>query len=330
MNLRTQNIINLIQFAGDQGVAPAHLCQLSGLDWEKIKSGKQEPDLPAVNQIWQNAVQLTGDHYLGLHLGEHYNLTALGIVGQLIQSSSTIEMALKNACQFLNLISPAFQMHLEQSEQHFSLLFIPDPICFREYHFGILQAIDSALVFSVNEYRGLTLDTMIPLEVKMAKPEPESWQEYQRVFKCPILFNAEHFELKFDLVYLPQPIITADYQLLNLLSTYAQQLLQQLPKEKTYSRLVKRCLIDQSNVSFPTINDVAKRLNLSTRSLQRHLKEEGNSFQALLDEVRQNFARHYLQHQIPIKEIAYMLGYNGVSAFSRSFKRWTGKSPGGR
>lgn len=328
MNLRTQNILNLIQFAWDHGVEPGYLCQLSNLNWEKLKSGTQEPDLASLNQLWQNAVKLTNDAFLGLHLGEHYNLTALGIVGQIIQSSSTIKTALEYTCQFFNLISPAFQMQIEQNDEHFSLIFRPDPQCFKDYAFAVLQSIDTTMVFSVNEYRGLVLDTISPLELSLAKPRPDGWQEYQRIFKCPIHFDAPRFELKFDSSYLSRNIITADYELLNLLTTHAQGLLQRLPKKRTFTQLVKRCLIDQSNGNFPTINDVARRLNLSTRSLQRHLKEEGSHFQTLLDEVRQDFAKHFLQKQTPIKEIAYILGYNGVSAFSRSFKRWTGKTPG--
>lgn len=328
MNQRIQPIFHLLQFIQEKGFDPKSLCQSSGLDWEKLKSGEQEPDLPGFDQLWQNAVKLTGDDYLGLHLGEHYNLSALGIVGQLIQNSPTIEVALQHACQFLNLISSAFQMTLEKSGDYFSLVFNPDQKCLIQFPMAVLQSIDTALVFSVKEYQGLTLGNIQPVTLHLAKPNPQSFQEYHRIFKCPIRFNAERFELKFDAKYLNQNIVMADYQLLNLLVDHAQLLLSQLPSMPSYTQLVKRCLIDQSNGTFPSVHDIAKRLNISARTLQRYLKEEGSHFQAIRDEVRENFARHFLQNQVPIKEIASMLGYNGVSAFSRSFKRWTGESPG--
>ena len=83
------------------------------------------------------------------------------------------------------------------------------------------------------------------------------------------------------------------------------------------------------HLQAPQIADVAAGFNLSVRSLQRRLKAEGITFQELADEVRKEFALHYLrQPDHRIKEISHILGYNEVSAFSRSFKRWMGMSPG--
>ena len=64
------------------------------------------------------------------------------------------------------------------------------------------------------------------------------------------------------------------------------------------------------------------------RAFQRKLQEEGVSFQQLADSVRKSIAMHYLQSgNYPVKEVSYILGYNELSAFTRAFKRWTGKTP---
>lgn len=77
-----------------------------------------------------------------------------------------------------------------------------------------------------------------------------------------------------------------------------------------------------------SLDDVAANFNVSTRSLQRKLKEENVTFQELADAVRKALAVEYVKKgDHPIKEISHMLGYNELSAFSRAFKRWTGKTP---
>ena len=73
---------------------------------------------------------------------------------------------------------------------------------------------------------------------------------------------------------------------------------------------------------------IAKRVGMSLRNMQRKLAEEGSSFQALLDEIRAALARSYLDEgRYSVSEITYLLGFAGVSNFSRAFKRWTGVSP---
>ena len=78
----------------------------------------------------------------------------------------------------------------------------------------------------------------------------------------------------------------------------------------------------------PVLEEIAGKMGLSSWSLQRRLREEGISFSALVDKVRCEMATHYLQQrQLPISEMALLLGYSEVSAFSRAFRRWFGISP---
>jgi AraC-like DNA-binding protein len=73
---------------------------------------------------------------------------------------------------------------------------------------------------------------------------------------------------------------------------------------------------------------IAEKLHLSTRSLQRKLKDEGHTFLAIANDIQEQRAVHLLrQTQLNISEVAYMLGYAEPSVFRRAFKRWTGKTP---
>jgi AraC-like DNA-binding protein len=79
----------------------------------------------------------------------------------------------------------------------------------------------------------------------------------------------------------------------------------------------------------PGIEDVAKELRLSPRTLQRRLAEDGATFQQLMQEARRELARHYLMHSsLELKETACPLGYEGAHSFFRAFHDWEGSSPG--
>ncbi|HSC89786.1 MAG TPA: helix-turn-helix transcriptional regulator, partial [Polyangiaceae bacterium] len=78
----------------------------------------------------------------------------------------------------------------------------------------------------------------------------------------------------------------------------------------------------------PSQADIARRLALSERSLQRHLKSEGQSFAQLLDDARRALARSYLQDPaLSVADVAFLLGYVEPSSFHRAFRRWEGEAP---
>ena len=90
---------------------------------------------------------------------------------------------------------------------------------------------------------------------------------------------------------------------------------------------VREKLLDHLPSGHANQDWTARALNMSTRSLQRQLREEGTSYKWILDEVRQELARQYMQDpKMPIKEVTFMLGFSEVSNFTRAFKRWTGQT----
>src|SRR5262249_21828347 len=94
------------------------------------------------------------------------------------------------------------------------------------------------------------------------------------------------------------------------------------------SNRVRRALLDTLPDGAATKPTIARRLGMSPRTLQRHLAGEGTTFKDLVADARMQLARNYLaQRRVPVTEIAFVLGFADVSAFSRAFKRWTGQSP---
>mgnify|MGYP006204857391 CR=1 FL=1 len=97
---------------------------------------------------------------------------------------------------------------------------------------------------------------------------------------------------------------------------------------KDQQEKVKAILLENLPAGFNRIEDVAEKLALSKRSLQRLLEEEQTNFQSILDSTRQSLAEHYLSRSsISPSEVSYLLGFQEVNSFARAFKKWTGETP---
>ncbi|HYY42110.1 MAG TPA: helix-turn-helix domain-containing protein, partial [Pyrinomonadaceae bacterium] len=164
--------------------------------------------------------------------------------------------------------------------------------------------------------------------VSFQHPQPADTTEHRRIFRAPVHFDQPRNELVLDRALLALPLARADAGLCALLDRHAQELLARLPQRDDTTAQVRRLLSDALSGGDPNIAAVARQLGLSARTLQRKLRAEGTSYQDLLDLMRRDLARRYLQERdMAVCEVAYLLGFSGPSAFHRAFRRWTGVTP---
>ena len=158
---------------------------------------------------------------------------------------------------------------------------------------------------------------------------PAHREMYEVHFRCPVKFRANQNALVFKKADMELPFVTSNP---DLLATVAPQLEAELTEQlaqKNFNEqakgILKRLLAGQR----PGIDDLARELHLSTRTLQRRLTEQRITFQRLLEEARRELARHYLLHSSrELNETAYLLGYEDANSFFRAFHQWEGTSPG--
>jgi len=158
--------------------------------------------------------------------------------------------------------------------------------------------------------------------------EPDYAAEYERVFRCPVRFAAAANEIVFNRRLLDLQQLHRDEILCELLRERADQL---LADTHTTERLAER-IIDglklQLQLGGTDPAQVAQRLGMTLRSLQRRLQSSSLSMSRLIDDARREVACASLRRRdVPIKDIAHRLGFSEPSAFHRAFKRWTGMTP---
>jgi len=158
---------------------------------------------------------------------------------------------------------------------------------------------------------------------------PAHREMYEAHFGCPVKFKARQNALVFSKADMELPFVTYNADLLAIVAPQLEAELAEQLAQKTFSEQAKGILKQLLAGQRPEIEDLARELHLSTRTLQRRLTEQGITFQRLLDEARRELARHYLLHSSrELNETAYLLGYEDANSFFRAFHKWEGTPPG--
>jgi len=329
-SIQQQFILSFLGYMAHRGIDVDRLCQLSGISYHDI-CHKDQINIAAIQleQLWKNACVMTNDKLLGAHFGESMQLAALGVVGQLIQTSNSVQEALSHAIKFVPLITNCMYITLTvpPNLDVFKISIVPTDNEHCPYPFTLQHMRDYLLVFTLLELDGLLLKKIQPLTVTF-NSDLHDQKEYERILRYPIIPNDRECSLTFDKQVLSLPLISANHDIQAYLLFQVNTLIKDINSEMPLQSKIYNYLITNSFLYSLSLESVAANFNMSVRSLQRKLKEEGTSFIEVVDTVKAELSICYLQSgNYSIKEIAYTLGYNESSAFLRAFKRWTGKTP---
>jgi AraC-like DNA-binding protein len=295
----------------------------AGIDPDVLTDREARIPNPSYRLVWSSAARVTGDPCIGLHVGEVVHPRAVNLFGYLLLSSETLGAGIERVARYQRILVGQPFVSIRRTEHEVRLGVGPpfrDPEA-RAVHaeYGATSALQLLGWVSETEVR--------PLKVHIAHAPRGPRREYVRALHAPVRFDAERTELLLDPVLLERPSRSANAQVAGMLDEQGTRLLESL-RDTTLPGRVRRSLAAELDGSPPTIEQVARSLAMSVRSLQRGLSAERTSFRVILDELRREIARDYLQSsEAPINEIAYLAVFSEVSAFSRAVSRWFGHSP---
>jgi AraC-like DNA-binding protein len=259
-------------------------------------------------------------------LGEFVNLSALGLLAYLMMHCPTLGRALAKLCQYQDMACEGVQTRIEVDTQWctIKLEVIHPDIIYPTYTIG------SEMSMYVHAIPNLTSVPFLVKEVHFTFPQPIDTTEYQRVFQTQHLnFESSFNGLIFDKDLLQLPILNANPALFELFDKHAKEYINKLKNMDSITYRVKQEILQGLKGEEPKLTGIARNLGMSERSIQMKLKEEGFTFRQLLEDIRKEIAiSHLCGYQSSTTDIAYLLGFSEPSVFSRSFKKWTGYSPG--
>jgi AraC-like DNA-binding protein len=187
---------------------------------------------------------------------------------------------------------------------------------------------ETAIAALVQLARAFTGKPVCALAVDFVNPRPAHVRHYEDFFGGPVRFGRPSTRVVLSLRDLALPLRGADAALLALLDAQAEHMLQEVAAVSEPVGVWRQALVGLIRSGRTSLADLAHSLQMSPRSLQRRLGEQGHSFQTLLGQTRQQLAEAYLRDaNVELAEVALLLGYSEQSAFTRAFRQWTGQAP---
>ena len=306
------------------GVDTAALLAAAGVERQTLNDPDSRLPAQQVGLLWRKAYEMSGDPLLSLHAAESCPIGAYKVIDFMGHNARSVGEAFTFAARYFKLINTAVTLPIDDSE---------DPVTF-----GIIdESSPEGVSRAYAEYcfaafflhiRGTT-GVAFPLErLAFAHPRPVDVSEHERVFGCPVEFEAEGTRMFISRAAWDLPSTNPHFGMLQVLAEHADLLLEKLPKGPELVERTRKSINVLLRGGDPSLEGVAIDLGMSPRTLQRRLRELGYSFNDLCDEVRQGAAGLYLkQRDIAIAEVAYLLGFADQSTFNRAFKRWYGVTP---
>ena len=315
---------HLIAWLKSQELDVRAIERLPGVDFTDPDSRVVESTADAA---WHLAATLTGDDAIGLHLAEWLPRGALDLIEYSVRSSASLASGLERLAHYGRLVSDRYAARIETNEGR--LLLIVDDVGTSTLHRGRAEF---ALAIALKLARDVTGIPIVPVQVSFAHGRPRDVSEHRRFFRGPLHFAAGANAMLFRAEDAAVPLREADPALSAIVRRRLDGLLPHaLPSASTTVSLaarVRRMLVEDLGQVSLSADVVAKALAMSRRTLTRHLREEGTSFRAILDDVRAELARALLQDRnLSIADVAFFLQYSEPAAFHRSFRRWTGQTP---
>lgn len=315
-------ISTLLQVLEPSGVSRAQLLRNTGapeLDSQAaINLTARQLDIAC-----SNALELSKDSQLGLKFGSQISIASQGIFGYALMTSATIGDALKLLVRYNRVILPSIGIELQQHESALELWVRAAhlPQALERFYTEVLYA---AIVNSGSILLGR--QTAV-LNLGFGYSPPPDSTLYQNIFGNEVRFNDVRSAMFFDNASLDSPISTSNPIARDIFRRECDRLVSRDSEGGMVSERVQQILL-QAGSEFPTSAKVAGQLHMSESTLQRHLAKEGNRYQQLLDQVRYRLALEYLNGtNLPVTEIASLLGFSDATNFRRSFKRWSQTTP---
>jgi AraC-like DNA-binding protein len=289
-----------------------------------VPEGAREGFVPATTALdaLEEIAERIGVPHLGIELARNVPMGVFGRLDYRFGASATLFAALETFGPRQTDFVESVRYDLRIDEDMAVIEMCP------VYRFPRLYPVAQTfgLAFVVRRLRDVLGDAVVKLTAaRLVPPAPRETRVYDEFFGVPVEFGAPSYEIAFARELLEARLLTASPEIAQVLAPRAEP-----PPAEPFVDRVRAAIGASLGEVAPdvTIVDVSSRLGMTPRSLQRRLREKGASFSVLVDEARRDLAQNLLSDEGTLLcDVAYRLGFSGLSAFFKAFRRWTGVSP---
>lgn len=315
-----------VDAAVSRGIDKKLVLERSGLDPKVLADQNRRLPLTALVKLIRAAKELCGDPALALHLGETIDCASYSVASLLSYACETVAEALAQRNRYGRLMADVEYDGPERYvlERSPGRVWLIDTRTNPNESPELTETFFARVASTSHQQR----ESPFLLAAHFTHPEPPYRAEYERIFRVPLAFGSDRNALFLDAAWLEQRIAVSPRYVFGILSAHAEALLESLEGAKTCRGRVERILLPALHSGDASVDLIAGKMGLSRQTLFRRLRAEGVTFEKVLDELRYRLALGYLRGgRVSVSETAYLVGFSDPAAFSRAFKRWTGKSP---
>lgn len=304
------------------GVNPVETIDEIDLDPGLLGNPENTISFAAVGRLLSWCAARTQRLHFGLLLGQRCGLSSLGLVGLLARHSANVDSALRNLILHLHLhdrgAAPVLSVEQDVAVLGYAI--------YQSGVKGVSLIYDAAIAIAFNIMRELCGPAWLPTEVLFSHHRPGDIEPYRQYFRAPLRFDMEQSALVFPARWLDCMVADADPKLRQQFERHIAELenLDRGDLSGQLRRVLRILLITRRSSQ----EQIARLFSMHRRTLNRRLHVQGTTFRALVDEVRYEIARQLLENtRMPVGQIAATLDYSDASAFTRTFRRWSGTTP---
>lgn len=294
-----------------------------GVDNSLLENTTNKVDANVVGHSIEYIVRQRPDIRIGLTMGFNFPVSVIGVILNVYQNCRTLKdvfdksplyaPAVNTICLFSNHTDEHFFYHTMKVADEFSEKYPVATKHIYESQYGIILQLIYAL----------TGKRITPISVSTLYTQNTSPDLLETLVQCPVKFG-EPFVMVFEKDFMQTPVINANAELLSIAERLVSQLLEEEQLQIT-SSIVRRYILQTIPGINLSLKSTACNLNMSERTLQRKLISENTSYQNILDGVRKELAKKYLEENVSFVEISFLLGFESQSAFNKFFKKHFGQ-----
>jgi AraC-like DNA-binding protein len=296
----------------------------AGLRLEEVADPTVRLEVRTQIKFLEFAAEELRDDFLGFHLARSFDLREIGLAYYVMASSEQLADALRNAEHYSRINTDGVRLRFKLDGTADIAIDYVNVDRGSDRH-----QIEFWLVTLMRICRQLTDSRIAARRLKVRHSRAGSPVAFKSFFGTDVEFDADTDEIVFPALIASLPIVGRDTYLNKLLRRYAEEALASRPEVRAsiHSR-VERIIPQLLPHGRAEVSEVARQLGMSSRTLSRKLLDEGVTYAEILDKLWSALAKRYLSdRELPVTEIAWLLGYRDVSSFTHAFKRRTGMTP---
>jgi len=318
----------LFDYCERHGLSTARLFNDTATDLRLLDSKNGRIPFADFSALCARAADVLGDSCLGLYVGQTIRPGHFGPYGLALLGCGTVRQQLERSIAFSTMVSDVYANELVQRGNEMVRVWhsrLPGAAPTGRVHDEMRLAAGLVICrwcWRMPEFR---LNW-----VSFRHERPHHMRDYDALFRCPIRFGAAETAVAFDLDILDIDLREGNLEALALLDGLCERELSRLHQnEPAWLRECRMAIAKGFRDGEVTLESVAASTGLPARSLRYRFEQRGESFRSLVASLRCELALAYLADaQLSLVDIALLLGFSDQSTFQRSFKHWTGTTPG--